>query len=51
MPNESKIQKIFSEPDVKHGLSLFTREEIDVIERLIIEVTYRIQLSKRADRC
>ena len=37
MPNESKIQKIFSAPDVKHGLSLFTREEINAIERLIIE--------------
>jgi len=37
MPNGSKIQKIFSAPDVKHGLSLFTREEINAIERLIIE--------------
>jgi len=37
MPNESKIQKIFSAPDVKHGLSLFTREEINAIEKLIIE--------------
>ncbi|RJS75432.1 SAM-dependent methyltransferase [Methanophagales archaeon] len=37
MPNESKIQKIFSAPDVKHGLSLFSREEINAIERLIIE--------------
>jgi len=37
MPRESKIQKIFSAPDVKHGLSLFTQEEIDAVERLIIE--------------
>jgi len=37
MPNESKIQKIFSAPDVKHGLSLFTRDEIDAIEKLIID--------------
>ena len=37
MANESKIQKIFSAPDVKHGLSLFSREEINAIERLIIE--------------
>lgn len=34
---ESKIQKIFSAPDVKHGLSLFTRDEINAVERLIIE--------------
>lgn len=32
-----KIQKIFSVPDVKHGLSLFAQNEINAIERLIIE--------------
>ena len=37
MPNESKIQKIFSAPDVKHGLSLFSSDEINAIERLITE--------------
>jgi len=35
MPNESKIQRIFSAPDVKHGLSLFNTHEINAIERLI----------------
>jgi type I restriction enzyme M protein len=33
--NESKIQRIFSSPDVKHGLSLFNTHEIKAIERLI----------------
>jgi type I restriction enzyme M protein len=32
-----KINKIFSSSDVKHGLSLFTNEEIEAIEKLIIE--------------
>lgn len=32
---ESKINKIFSAPDVKHGLSLFNTHEINAIERLI----------------
>ena len=32
-----KIQKIFSAPDVKHGLSLFSTEEINAIKKLIIE--------------
>lgn len=35
MPSESKIQRIFSAPDVKHGLSLFNTHEINAIERLI----------------
>jgi len=35
--NELKIQKIFSVPDVKHGLSLFNTNEINAIEGLIIE--------------
>ncbi len=29
--NHSKITQIFSASDVKHGLSLFTKEEIDLI--------------------
>lgn len=39
MPNEnlSKIAQIFSASDVKHGVSLFTDEEIRVIENAIIE--------------
>jgi len=37
MPTASKIQQIFSAPDVKHGLSLFTKDEIDTVERLITE--------------
>jgi len=32
-----KINKIFSAPDVKHGLSLFSENEISTIEGLIIE--------------
>lgn len=34
---ESKINKIFTGPDVKHGLSLFTENEIKTVEKLIIE--------------
>ncbi|MGC9101251.1 MAG: type I restriction enzyme HsdR N-terminal domain-containing protein [Caldisericum sp.] len=33
----SKIMQIFSSPDVKHGLSLFTDKEIRAIEELITE--------------
>jgi len=32
-----KINKIFSSPDVKHGLSLFTPKEIESVENMIIE--------------
>ncbi len=35
--NPSKIAQIFSASDVKHGLSLFTEEEIRAVEGLIIE--------------
>jgi type I restriction enzyme M protein len=35
--NNSKINKIFSSSDVKHGISLFTADEIKAIENLIIE--------------
>ncbi len=37
MPNRLNLQKIFSAPDVKHGLSLFNSDEINAIKRLIIE--------------
>lgn len=36
-PATKKIHKIFSEPDVRHGLSLFNAQEINHVERLIIE--------------
>jgi type I restriction enzyme M protein len=32
-----KLQKIFSAPEVKHGLSLFTAEDLDTVETLITE--------------
>jgi len=32
-----KIYQIFSSPEVKHGLSLFNKSELDDIEKLIIE--------------
>jgi type I restriction enzyme M protein len=32
-----KIPRIFSDPEVKHGLSLFTRQEVTWVEKLIIE--------------
>ena len=37
MPDRLNLQKIFSAPDVKHGLSLFNSDEINAIKRLIIE--------------
>jgi len=37
MPDRLNLQKIFSAPDVKHGLSLFNSDEINAIERLISE--------------
>ncbi|MEO0266200.1 MAG: N-6 DNA methylase, partial [candidate division WOR-3 bacterium] len=35
--NHQKIQRIFSVPEVKHGLLLFSKEELDYVESLIIE--------------
>ncbi|MGC9101464.1 MAG: SAM-dependent methyltransferase, partial [Caldisericum sp.] len=35
--NSSKIAQIFSKSDMKYGLSLFTKEEIEAIENLITE--------------
>jgi len=37
MPDRLNLQKIFSALDVKHGLSLFNSDEINAVERLIIE--------------
>ena len=37
MPDKLNLQKIFSAPDVKHGISLFNSNEINAIKRLIIE--------------
>jgi len=37
MPDRLNLQKIFSAPEVKHGLSLFNADEINAVERLIIE--------------
>lgn len=37
MPYGLKIQKIFSASDVKHGISLFTQEEINAVENMITE--------------
>ncbi len=35
--NRSKITQIFSALDVKHGISLFTEEEVKAVEDLIVE--------------
>jgi type I restriction enzyme M protein len=37
MPDRLNLQKIFSAPGVKHGISLFNSDEINAIEKLIIE--------------
>lgn len=37
MSNGSKIHKIFSASDVKHGISLFTQREIAAVENIITE--------------
>ena len=37
MPDRLNLQKIFSAPDVKHGLSLFNSDDINAIKKLIIE--------------
>jgi len=37
MPDKLNLQKIFSAQNVKHGLSLFNSDEINAVERLIIE--------------
>ncbi|MEM3859871.1 MAG: N-6 DNA methylase, partial [Candidatus Micrarchaeaceae archaeon] len=40
--NDQKIQRIFSAPEVKYGLSLFSEEELDFVEGLIIEKEGRL---------
>jgi len=40
----TKIQKMFSAADVKHGLSLFKDEEIEAIEKLIVEQNERFYI-------
>jgi type I restriction enzyme M protein len=37
MSSNQRIDEIFSASDVKHGLSLFSLEEINAIERLVVE--------------
>lgn len=37
MITSQKLQRVFSAPDVKHGLSLFTTDDLDAVENLIIE--------------
>ena len=37
MPDRLNLQKIFSAPDAKHGLSLFNSDEINAVGKLIIE--------------
>lgn len=41
---KSKINRIFSAPDVKYGLSLFTEAEIKVVEKLTIEQNGRFSI-------
>lgn len=38
LSNYPKIQKVFSQRDVKHGLSLFSEEELNHVEKLITEI-------------
>lgn len=37
MMNTQRIQGVFSAPEVKHGLSLFSTEELDAVEGLLTE--------------
>jgi len=37
MTNTQRIQGVFSAPEVKHGLSLFSTEELDAVESLLAE--------------
>lgn len=37
MVSTQKVQRIFSAPEVKHGLSLFGTDELEAVERLLIE--------------
>ena len=42
MSTTQKIQTIFSASEAKHGISLFTTEELDVVEDLITEKEGRL---------
>lgn len=42
MTNGQRIQNVFTAPEVKHGISLFTPEELSYIESLISEVDGRL---------
>ncbi len=42
MSNTQKIQTIFSTSEVKHGISLFTTEELDAVEDLVTEKEGRL---------
>ncbi len=42
MSNTQKIQTIFSASEVKHGISLFTTEELDAVEDLVTEKEGRL---------
>jgi len=42
--NFPKINKIFSSADVKHGVSLFTIDELKIIENLIIEIDGKLYI-------
>jgi type I restriction enzyme M protein len=42
MPNTQKIQGIFSASEVKHGISLFTAEELRAVEDLVTEKEGRL---------
>jgi len=37
MANTEKIQRVFSAPEVKHGISLFTTEELEAVDNLVTE--------------
>jgi len=42
MSNTQKIQTIFSASEVKHGISLFTTEELDAVEDLVTKKEGRL---------
>lgn len=37
MANTEKIQRVFSAPEVKHSISLFTSEELEAVDSLVTE--------------
>jgi len=42
MADKRKIQNVFSGPEAKHGFSLFNSEELNAIEKLMIEKDGRL---------